>query len=132
MERDKLVKSVMSGDSRVRVPQPVSTPVKNNVNKIKTVERERRTPTMNTFKGSNTPVRARPVSLFVHSDNVNNGRTGLNRSSSLRKVSGEFSPVLPTPPCPDIQFQGNFILVLMTGPDQTFKRKVLQILLNVF
>ena len=107
MEREKLVKSVMSGDSRLRTPEPVSTPV----NKVKTVERERRTPTMTIFKGSNTPVRARPVSLFVHSENVNNKGTGsgLNRSSSLRKVSGEHSPVVPspTPPSPEIQFQGN-------------------------
>ncbi len=107
MEREKLVKSEMSGDSRLRTPEPVSTPV----NKVKTVERERRTPTMTIFKGSNTPVRARPVSLFVHSENVNNKGTGsgLNRSSSLRKVSGEHSPVVPspTPPSPEIQFQGN-------------------------
>ena len=111
MEREKLVKSVMSGDSRLRTPEPVSTPVNTNVNKLKAVERERRTPTMTIFKGSNTPVRARPVSLFVHSENVNNKGTasGLNRSSSLRKVSGEYSPVVPspTPPSPEIQFQGN-------------------------
>ena len=111
MEREKLVKSVMSGDSRLRTPEPVSTPVNANVNKVKTVERERRTPMMTIFKGSNTPVRARPVSLFVHSENVNNKGTGsgLNRSSSLRKVSGEYSPVVPSPspPSPEIQFQGN-------------------------
>ena len=49
-------------------------------------QRARNTPKMTKFQGSNTPVRTRPVGLFVHSDN--------NKGSAASEVSGLALPTL--------------------------------------
>ena len=49
-------------------------------------QRARNTPKMTKFQGSNTPVRTRPVSLFVHSDS--------NKGSAASEVSGLALPTL--------------------------------------
>ena len=102
MEREKMVKSVMSGQPTTptkSVSKPVltlpSTPVQNSVGKLAHSDRLRCTPKMKIFQGSQTPVRTRPVSLFVHSDDVNKDKTGsqLGRSQSMRKPL-ESSPAI--------------------------------------
>ena len=128
MEREKMVKSVMSGQPAstpatattpakpVSTPVMTGTPVPDSANKLTNSERVRATPKMKIFQGSQTPVRTRPVSLFVHGSDVTNNRerTGLlGRSQSMRKPLESSPPVVqqasPVQSSPDNGPVHNFI-----------------------
>ena len=128
MEREKMVKSVMSGHPAsppatattpakpVSTPVMTGTPVPDSANKLTNSERVRATPKMKIFQGSQTPVRTRPVSLFVHGSDVTNNRerTGLlGRSQSMRKPLESSPPVVqqasPVQSSPDNGPVHNFI-----------------------